>query len=126
MLTNYLAEVWGISTVIIAFALLVKEKHLKDLFAKIETEESFFFWGLISTIIGVAMILTYNVWAWNWQVIITLLGWAALLKGLVLLFCPEYMKNWAKKMDNNQWLPVCLVILVFIGLIITYFGFTAN
>ncbi len=124
VLINYLAQVWGISTVIITFALLINGRHLKRLFAALETEESFFLWGFISLVIGVAMILAYNVWDWSWQIIITLLGWAALVKGLFFLFCPEFMKKWAKKM-NNDWLSVWLIILLLIGLAITYYGFTA-
>lgn len=124
MLTNYLAEVWGISIVVIALALLIKEKHLKSLLAKIETEESLFMWGFISLVIGVAMVLAYNVWSSGWQVIITILGWLSLLKGLALLFMPEQMKKWAKKIESQKWLQIALVILVFIGLVITYLGFT--
>ena len=85
MLSNYLAEVWGISIVVVSLALLINEKHLKQLFASLETENSFFLWGFISLVIGVSMILAYNVWAWNWQVIITILGWLTLIKGLILL-----------------------------------------
>ena len=126
MLINYLAQIWGISTVVVSLALLIKEKHLKKFFESIETEESFFIWGFISLVIGVAMVLAYNVWAWNWQLIITLLGWAALLKGLMLLFFPESLRKCAKKMNNGQWLPIWIILLLFIGLAITYFGFTAQ
>ena len=124
-LVNYLAEVWGISIVVVALALLIKENHLKRLFSAIETEENLFMWGLISFVLGVAMVLAYNVWAQGWQVIITILGWLALLKGLALLFMPEMIKNWAKKIESKQWLPIALVILIIIGLVITYLGFTA-
>jgi hypothetical protein len=124
-LLNYLAVIWGVSIVIIALALLVRDKHLKQLLVSIENDESFFLWGFISVVIGVAMVLSCNVWEWNWQLIITLLGWAALLKGIVLLFCPEFLKKYAIKINNEKWLPAWLLILVFIGLVITYFGFTA-
>jgi hypothetical protein len=125
MLSNYLAEVWGISIVVVCLALLVKDGHLKKFYASLETEDNFFLWGFISFVIGIAMILVYNVWAWNWQVIITLLGWAALVKGLFLLFLPETMKAWVKKINYQKWMPVWLVVLLIIGLVITYLGFTA-
>lgn len=125
MLVNYLAEVWGISIVVISLALLMKENHLNQIFASLETEKSFFLWGFISLVIGIAMVLAYNVWMWNWQIIITILGWLALLKGLALLFIPEKMKKWARKINNAQVMPIYLVILVIVGLIITYLGFTA-
>lgn len=124
-LSNYLAEVWGISIVIISLAVLANPKYLKRLFAEIENEATMFFWGIISLVIGIAMISAHNVWAKNWQVIITILGWLSLLKGLHLLFWPENAKKWAKKIENAPFLPFALVILIFIGLIITYLGFTA-
>jgi len=125
MLVNYLAEVWGISIVAVSLSLLVKEKYLKRVLASIEDDATLFLWGLISLVIGLAMILAYNVWDKNWQIIITLFGWAALLKGLAILFFPELTKFLTKKMENKSWIPIALVIGVFIGLIITYLGFTS-
>ena len=125
MLSNYLAEIWGISIVVVCLALLIKEKHLKKLFSSIETEESFFMWGLISFVIGISMVLANNVWVKNWQVIVTILGWLSLIKGLSLLFIPELVKKMTKKIESSQLLPFALVIGIFIGLAITYFGFTA-
>ena len=123
--SNYLAEVWGISIVAVSLALLIKEKHLKRFYASIETEENFFLWGLISLVAGVAMVLAHNVWVQNWQVIVTLLGWISLIKGLFILFFPELMKRCTKKLENLQLFPIILLISIFIGLAITYFGFTA-
>jgi uncharacterized membrane protein len=124
-LSNYLAEIWGISMVVIALALLIKEKHLKRLFSKIENEESLFCWGLASFVIGLAMVLSHNIWVKNWQVVITIFGWASLLKGLAMLFLPEYTKSYAKKIENKDWLPIALVVVIFVGLALTYFGFKA-
>jgi len=123
MLSNYLAQILGISMVVIPLALLIREKHLKRIFSSVETEECLLCWGLISFVIGIAMVLAHNIWVANWQVIVTILGWVALLKGLAILFFPDFTRAWTKKIENKQWLPIALVIAVFIGLVITYFGF---
>ena len=125
MLSNYLAEVWGISVVVVSFALLINEKHLKGLFAKISSEESLFMCGLVSFVIGIATVLAHNIWTTNWQIVITILGWLALLKGLALLFMPDLFKKWTKKIESSSLLPYILVVTLIIGLVITYFGFTA-
>ena len=62
-LSNYLAEVWGISIVVVSLSPSYKRWTFKKLFASLETEESFFLWGFISLVIGIAMVLAYNVWA---------------------------------------------------------------
>ena len=126
MLSNYLAEIWGISIVVISLALIIKDNYIKRLFNKIETEENLFCWGLISFVIGIAMVLAHNIWAQNWQVIITIFGWLALLKGLAMLFIPELVKKWTKKIENKEWLPIALIVVLIVGLILTYLGFTAQ
>ena len=123
-LTNYLAQIWGIALVLIPLALLINPKYLRRLFVEVENEATMFFWGIVSLIIGLSMVLAYNVWAKNWQVIVTLLGWGSLAKGLATLFLPDYTKTCVKKMENATWVPYALVVAIFIGLIITYFGFT--
>ena len=125
MLVNYLAQIWGISLVIIPLAMLVKEKYVKQLFESVEDDKKFFCWGITSFLIGLLMVLSFNVWSQSWQVVITILGWATLLKGLVVIFFPEIARKYARKIAGQNWLPIALVVLVFIGLIITYLGFTA-
>ncbi|MEK7562361.1 MAG: hypothetical protein AAB509_01630 [Patescibacteria group bacterium] len=124
-LSNFLAELWGISFVVIALAFLVKETYLKQLFAKIETEESLFCLGFVSFIIGLAMVLSHNIWVKDWRVVITIFGWASLLKGLSFLFLPEFVKDWIKKIESAQFVSYALIVIIFIGLALTYFGFTA-
>ena len=125
MLVNYLAEIWGISLVVIPLAMLVKENYIKQLFASVSNDTTLFFWGVLSFLIGLSMVLAFNVWSKDWQVVVTILGWSTLLKGLGVLFFPERAKKYASQVANQNWLPIALVVLVFIGLIITYFGFTA-
>jgi uncharacterized membrane protein len=125
MLSNYLAEIWGISIIVIALALLINETYLKRLFASMQNEDNLFFWGFVTFIIGIAMVLAHNVWVKDWQVIITIFGWASLLKGLYILFLPKLTVLWIKKIENQQWLPITLVVVIFIGLTLTYLGFTS-
>jgi uncharacterized membrane protein len=125
MLSNYLAEIWGIFLVVVPLALLINQKYLKRLFAEVENEATMFFLSIVSLVIGLAMILAHNVWAKNWQVIITILGWLALIKGIAVLFLPKLVKKWVKKIENAPFLPYALMIMVLIGLVIAYLGFTA-
>jgi uncharacterized protein YjeT (DUF2065 family) len=126
MTINFLAEVWGISIVVVSMAVLIRPKYLTALFAEIENEAKMFCLGLLSFVIGLVMVLTYNVWDTSWQVIVTILGWVTILKGLAVIFFPEPTKKMAKMMENSQFLPYALVALVILGLILTYYGFTTT
>jgi hypothetical protein len=126
MIVNFLAELWGISMVIISLALLWKENYFKNLSDSIANDDQkLFCWGIFSAIIGVAMVLGYNVWEWQWQIIITLFGWAALVKGLAMLFLPEQIKTLTGKLAQNQYFSYAPIAVLIVGLILTYLGFTS-
>jgi hypothetical protein len=80
-LSNYLAELWGITFVAVSLALLIKPKLLERLFAEVENEATMFFWGTVSLVIGIAVVLAHNVWVPDWRVVITILGWLSLIRG---------------------------------------------
>jgi len=90
-----------------------------------ESGTTLLFTGLISFVIGTAMILSHNIWAYDWKVIITLLGWAILIKGIIRLFLPDMAISMLKKTLNSQWISPLLVAEVILGCVLLYFGFTA-
>lgn len=124
-ITNYLAELWGILMIVVSLALIVKDKYIKTLFSSITTDLGMFLYGIFSTTIGTAMILAHNIWTKDWKVIITIFAWAALLKGLAQLFMPEKSKEMIKKAENFPYLSYALLVVLVVGLVLTYLGFTA-
>ncbi|WP_421933293.1 hypothetical protein [Phenylobacterium sp.] len=44
--------------------------------------------GVLLFVAGLAIVRTHNVWSRSWTVVVTLLGWAALLAGLARMFAP--------------------------------------
>lgn len=125
-LSNYLAELWGILFVVIPLALLLNERYLKKLFEASADDKTLFCWGAASLTIGLAVILSHNIWVQDWRVVITIFGWLALLKGLMSLFVPDQIRKTLKKLEHQQWLSFALIVMLFIGLVLTYYGFTAQ
>lgn len=124
-LSNYLAQLFGILFVVVPLAFLLNGKNLKWLFSKIANEENLLCWGFAGFSAGLAIVLGHNVWVKDWPVVITILGWIALLKGLALMFTPDSIKKCCKKLENSPLLPFGLVVVIFAGLVIAYLGFTA-
>lgn len=121
-LSNYLAQLWGITIVVVSFALLIKPKLLKRLFVEVQNESIMFFLGIVTFIIGLTMVLVHNLWVLDWRIAITILGWLTLFKGLDLLFLPERMQKRWPKMKNWLWLLI-FTFLLLNGLVLTYLGF---
>jgi len=123
-LTNYLAQVWGITIVIASLSLILNQNYLKKIYSIFEDEKDSFFTGLLLFVAGIAIVLSHNLWVKNWRIIITLMGWFLLIKGFFILILPEVVKNLVKKIENKDWLPLCLLSALIFGLALTYLGFT--
>lgn len=66
--------------VIISVAMLVNRDTVKAVARLGEDKDTNIFLGFMATMGGVALILAYNVWVWDWTLIVTLLSWTVLLK----------------------------------------------
>ena len=123
--SNFLANIIGFSFIVMSLSLLINQKNIKRLFESVENEISLFYSGVFRSVVGIAIILGHNLWVSDWRVVITLLGWFALAKGLGQLFFPEMTLAIIRKAKNSQWLPYALLFNVVLGCFLIYFGFTA-
>jgi vacuolar-type H+-ATPase subunit I/STV1 len=85
--------------------------------------------SVITLTIGLAMVLAHNVWSGGaLAVVVTLVGWAALIKGLLFLFLPSEMESelilsvLRKPLLFYVWMTPSLLI----GIYLTYGGFTSR
>ena len=125
-IVNFLALLWGFILVIIPLSFLVNSKNTKTIFHIVEDEKMLLLIGMISTILGIVSIVTYNIFDKSWQILITLLGWIILIKGIVLLFTPKIIVNLYRRFgEDNILIPIKLLLTIVIGCFLLFMGFTA-
>lgn len=80
--------------------------------------------GIVGVILGVALILNHNIWDNSWRVIVTILGWGFLCKGIVRLFFPKFVINTLSKIKNKpEWIPFYYSAMTILGCFLVYAGF---
>jgi uncharacterized protein YjeT (DUF2065 family) len=97
-------------------------KKLYDDFA--ESTFAMYIGGITALIIGFLLVTFHNTWTKDASVIITLLGWAALIKGVVIFICPKAMTALAKAMTKKEkMLKIMGIFIIIFGLFLAYLGF---
>ncbi|MFA6305989.1 MAG: hypothetical protein WC651_04705 [Candidatus Gracilibacteria bacterium] len=90
---------------VVGLSLLLHAKAWQKLLAKYDKDHlSLFPMAFFSMIIGLIMVRMYNVWELNLGGLVTLFGWAALVKGVFYFLAPG---TWIKaflKMKSTMWL----------------------
>jgi hypothetical protein len=124
-LTVFLARFIGLFTVVLVVAFLVRGSAGVE--AAVADGPVMLVYAIISLATGVAMILGHNVWSGGaLPVVVTVIGWLMLAKGLVLLLVtPETMKQLFGGMHYGEHYFLYLLPALALGLYLTWAGFTA-
>src|ERR1019366_6566837 len=101
-LTVFLARLIGLFTVLLIAALLLHGSAMIQ--TAIGDKPVMFTYAIISLALGLAMILGHNVWSGGaLPVVVTLVGWLILAKGVLLLFlAPGAVPQMFERMRYSQ------------------------
>ena len=81
--------------------------------------------GFITVIIGLLIVSYHNRWTKNWTILITILGWIAILKGVFLIAFPQFVKGLSERMFTGLGLRIFPYAALCLGLLFAYFGFVS-
>ncbi len=124
-LTVFLARAIGPFTIVLVAALLVRGSAIIE--ASVADGPVMLVYATISLAMGIAMVLGHNVWSGGaLPVVVTLVGWLILAKGVLLLFlAPGAVPRMFEQMRYSQHYDLYLAPALLIGLYLTWAGFTA-
>ena len=121
----FLAKVIGIVIFAFGVAGLARPKNISDAVRDF-SHESFarLVAGCSGIAIGAALVLTHNIWEWDYRGIITLFGWVVLVKGISYLVMPQKAVAFTKSMFMGKGqMKVWLIGSVIVGGYLAYKGF---
>ncbi|MCD6109469.1 hypothetical protein J7J83_01800 [bacterium] len=125
-LSLFLAQVMGISFVVLGCGFLCNSRYYKAIYTNFVKNESLVFViSILMLVLGSTLVLTHNIWegAW-WVVLITILGWIILIKGFLLAVFPKSILEMTKSVVKWKGLFVWAGILyATLGVIFLYYGF---
>jgi hypothetical protein len=124
MNTIFLSKVIGIFFIITSIAYLINPHHCKKVIHDITSSYGLSaFCGSIGIILGTIIILCHNLWVNYLEIVVSLIGWLILITGLVFVFFPKSISHRAKKMHHHHGLIWINLILLLVGIFLSYMGF---
>lgn len=124
-LTVFLARFIGLFTLLLLAGLLMRGSATIE--AAVADQPVMLVYAIISLATGLVMILGHNVWSGGaLPVVVTLVGWLILAKGLLLLALPpEAMSGLFGRMHYGEHMYLYFAPALVIGIYLTWAGFTA-
>lgn len=88
-LTSYIAELLGLYMVVAGVLMVVKTKAMLELMPKfIENPALTYLLGSLRVLIGLAIVLARDAWAGTLGMVLLIIGWLTLLRGIAMLLLP--------------------------------------
>lgn len=85
------------------------------------TSGAMYILGVLNLLVGITILSLYHEWTWSFALLVTLLGWALFLRGLVIHFIPQVFMR--KKTMSANALKIRGVIVLVWGFALSWFAF---
>lgn len=116
----FFARLWG-SFFLIFGLLFIITRQLGKTIEMTDNKAFVISTGYITLLMGLVTVILHNVWAFNWKVAITILGWSTLIKGIMKIGFPEHIHKQAQRFKKKQ--IVSAIFLILLGVLLMWMSF---
>lgn len=117
-----IATVFGPFLAILGIWMLVYTDNVTKTYASIKgTPAVMYLRSVVNMLVGLFIISRFNVWMMDASLIVTLLGWAMLVRGIATLFAPQAAVRLG--MSDQKVLQVRGIVPLFWGLLLLWVAF---
>jgi hypothetical protein len=115
--SKMIAGLIGPTLIAIAVALFLNLGSFPAIVEQVSRDPALIFvYGVILFVAGLAIVRAHNIWSGGWPVLVTVLGWLAVLGGLARMFFPMRLAGLAAQFAQSRGLIAgCAVVLLLIG-----------
>lgn len=118
----WLASILGPFLVIVGlWMLLYSDQYTKALTAIKNSAGLFYISSIYNLLVGFTVLSQYDLWGWNLLVLVTLLGWAMVIRGVMGLFVPSMLMDIL--MGKHGFAKVLGILPLVWGVFLSYVGF---
>lgn len=118
----FFARLWGGFFVIFG-SLFILSRQLGKTIEMTDDKAFVISTGYITMLMGLVTVILHSVWVLDWRIVITVLGWSTLIKGISKIGWPEQIHKQAQRFKKKQGLSALFIILLGLWLLLASYGF---
>ncbi len=123
----FLARLIGPMMLAVGAGLLIDQRAFKEMAAEFLASRTLLFLsGFLTLLGGLAIVNTHNVWELGWPVVITIIGWLAVIGGTVRIVWPAVAKSVGNRMlERAEAITAAGGFNLLLGVFLCYMGYLA-
>src|ERR1700722_433311 len=128
--TLFLSKLIGLYCILIALSMMTRRQAtVETVMVLLQNPSMTLILGIVTLAAGLAMVLAHNLWSGGALVVmVTLVGWMALIKSLCFLFLPHEMETrlFLQQLHFRQFFYLYAAFSLILGISLTYGGFRSR
>ena len=123
--SRILARIMGPVMIVPAIGILLNFNQFQHMYEEFSKSPSLcYLGGLMAFTLGLMVLQFHNKWEAGWPLLITIVSWIALIKGLVLMLFPGSVLNmWQPFLSSPTTLIISQIISFAVGIFLTVKGY---
>ena len=125
----FLAKLIGPILAVIGLGLLINRAGYQAVAEEVvKSRVQLWLSGVLALTAGLAIVLSHNEWDLSWEVIITIIGWLAILRGLLRLLIPQQIGDFLTRVlaRGPQVLTGVGVVALIVGAFLAWKGYSGT
>jgi hypothetical protein len=125
-ITTFLAQIWGPIVLAVGLGMFVSRAHYARIYRNLENEAlAILVFAMAGIAAGVLQVTSHSLWGTPAQILISFLGWALLVKSVMLAIMPsaaDRLGDWAA---NARLITLIGGVMILAGGYLSWVGFFA-
>ena len=119
-----LAQIWGPILLALGVGVYLSPSYYVKVYRNLENETlAVMMAGIAALAVGIVQVMYHNVWATLPEIVLSLLGWATLLKGLMLLAYPKMANDFGDMVAEGNFFRIAAGVSIVLGGYLTYLAY---
>lgn len=124
-LSIFFAQLIGLYLVIVSLGVLIHHHRYRRVTHEFLTNHALVaISGNLGLLMGLVILVMHHVWVANWPVVITIIGWFLVLRGILAIFLPAVFVKYSKELIERRGFYLCSWVCFLVGVYLLWLGFT--
>jgi len=117
----FIAQILGIFFVVAGLSMVANSKGTAAAIeASVENKGILWIWGILALLVGAVVVTLNNVWVGGLPILVTVIGWIAVIKGVFILIFPRAAVSLYRSFNKSGVLVFCGAVAFVLGLVLLY------
>ncbi len=123
-ITLFLAQIWGPILFSVGLGIFVSRPYYLKVYRSLEKETlAVLMYGMVLMAAGIVQVSVHNAWNSLPQIIVSLLGWAMLIKGIAFVIVPKLVDRGGDWAAASKLLPLVGGASILLGAYLSWISY---